>query len=60
MTLWLFTKLYSLIALLQGWPTSRSRLPWSIGECQLVDRAWFCTDLTRYLKRTLFNQCSTK
>ena len=28
----------------------------SIAECRLVDRAWFCIELTRYLKRTFFNQ----
>jgi len=30
----------------------------SIAESKLVDRAWFCIELTRYLKRTLFNQYS--
>jgi len=31
-----------------------------IAKCQSVDRAWFCIELTRYLKRTLFNQYSRK
>jgi len=30
----------------------------SIAECHLVDRAWFCIELTRYLKWTFFNQYS--
>jgi len=30
----------------------------SIAECQLVDRVWFYIQVTRYLKRTLFNQYS--
>ena len=30
----------------------------SIAESQLVDRARFCIELTRYLKRTFFNQYS--
>jgi len=30
----------------------------SIAEAQLVDRAWFCVELTRYQKRTFFNQYS--
>ena len=32
----------------------------SIAESQLVDRAWFCIELTRYVKRTLYNQYSRK
>ena len=32
----------------------------SIAERQLVDRAWFCIELTRYLKGALFNQYSRK
>jgi len=32
----------------------------SIAECQLVDRAWFFIQLTRYIKRTRFNQYSRK
>jgi len=32
----------------------------SIAECHLVDRACFCIELTRYLKRTFFNQYSRK
>ena len=32
----------------------------SIAASKLVDRAWFCIGLTRYLKRTLFNQYSGK
>ena len=28
----------------------------SIDESQLVDRSWFCIELTRYLKRTFFNK----
>jgi len=31
-------------------------IDWSIGECRFVDRTSFCIDLTRYLKRTFFNQ----
>jgi len=27
----------------------------SIAESQLVDRAWICIELTRYLKRTTFS-----
>jgi len=32
----------------------------SIAEFHLVDCAWFCIGLTRYLKRTFFNQYSRK
>ena len=43
------------------WPGVANRsiaIDRSIAESQLVDRDWFCTELTRYLKRTIFNECS--
>jgi len=43
----------------QGWPTSRSpSRSRSTGRSPIV--SWFCIELTRYLKRTLFNQYSRK
>ena len=53
-TFGLIAQLSTFNVLWQGWPTSRSRPDRS------VDRAWFCIELSRYLKRTLFNQCSRK